>query len=62
RLLRQYERARKAETAPLIAGMDGIQRLFSHNAAGVRQLRNLGMSLFERSGPVKDWVARRAMD
>ena len=29
---------------------------------GVRQLRNLGMSLFERSGPVKDWVARRAMD
>lgn len=62
RLLRQYERARKAETAPLIAGMDGIQRLFSHSAAGVRQLRNLGMSLFERSGPVKDWVARRAMD
>ena len=62
RLLRQYERARKAETAPLIAGMDGIQRLFSHNAAGVRQLRNLGMSLFERIGPVKDWVARRAMD
>ena len=61
-LLRQYERARKTASAPLIAGMDGIQRLFSHNAAGVRQLRNLGMALFDRSGPVKDWVARRAMD
>ena len=61
-LLRQYERARKTASAPLIAGMDGIQRLFSHNAAGVRKLRNLGMALFDRSGPVKDWVARRAMD
>lgn len=62
RLLRQYERARKTEIAPLVAGMDGIQRLFAHNAASVRQLRNAGLGLFERSGPLKHWVARRAME
>lgn len=61
RLLRQYERTRKAEIAPMIAGMDGIQRLFSHNAAGIRQLRNTGMALFDNSGPIKQWVARNAM-
>ncbi len=61
RLLRQYERTRKAEIAPLVAGMDGIQRLFAHNAAGIRQLRDLGLSLFDQSGPLKHLVARRAM-
>ena len=61
RLLRQYERTRKAEIAPLIAGMDGIQRLFSHNAASIRQLRDVGLALFERSGPIKQLVARNAM-
>lgn len=61
KLLRQYERQRKAGIAPMIAGMDGIQRLFAHNAASVRQLRNLGLGLFDRSGPLKHWVARQAM-
>ena len=60
-LLRQYERTRKAEIAPLVAGMDGIQQLFAHNSGAARQLRNLGLSLFDRSGPLKQFIARRAM-
>lgn len=62
RLLRSYERARKAALAAVGGTGDGLQRLFAHNHAGVQTLRNWGMQRFERSGPLKDWVARRAMD
>ena len=43
-------------------GRLAVGRVGPQSVAGVRQLRNLGMALFDRSGPVKDWVARRAMD
>lgn len=61
RLLRRYERARRAELASLGTAMDGIQRLFAHPHPLAQRLRNWGMSGFERSGPVKTWVARQAM-
>lgn len=61
RLLRRYERARQADVRLMGATTDGLQQLFAHDD-GVRQaLRNWGMKGFERSGPLKQWVARRAM-
>jgi len=61
RLLRAYERARKTELA-LIGGVgDALQQLFSYDATWTRSLRNAGMRAFERSGPVKAWIAQRAM-
>ena len=60
-LLRRYERTRKAQIAPLMAGMDGLQWLFSHPATPVQHLRNWGMQAFERSGPFKHWIAAQAM-
>ena len=61
KLLRRYERARKAEVLTMGATMDGLQRLFSNSSAVFQAARNLGMNGFERSGPVKQWVARQAM-
>ncbi len=60
-LLRSYERTRKAQIAPLMAGMDGLQWFFSHPATPVEHLRNWGMQAFERSGPLKRWIAAQAM-
>ena len=61
RLLRSYERARRAGLAPVGAVMDGLQRLFAQPDAMVKNMRNAGMQGFEHSGPLKAWVARQAM-
>jgi 2-polyprenyl-6-methoxyphenol hydroxylase-like FAD-dependent oxidoreductase len=61
KLLRQYERARKADLALVGNAGDALQRLFNHSHPALQTLRNLGMSGFGASGPIKQWVARRAM-
>jgi len=61
RLLRHYERTRRAGLAPVGAVMDGLQRLFARPDTLTQQLRNWGMQGFEHSGPLKQWVAKRAM-
>ncbi len=71
KLLRRYERARKADVLLIGAVTDGLQQLFArgHDADGMagnasgpwQMLRNLGMQGFERSGGLKHWVTRRAM-
>lgn len=61
KLLRQYERERKASLAPMGLAMDGLQQLFARPEVPVQMLRNWGMKGFERSGPLKSWMARQAM-
>lgn len=61
KLLRRYERSRKAEVLAMGTAMDGLQQLFSRDGATWQALRNWGMNGFERSGLVKQWVARQAM-
>ena len=61
RLLRQYERARKAEFAVMGQANDMLQQLFTNRNPVVQAMRSWGMSRFEASGPIKQWVARRAM-
>ena len=61
RLLRQYERARKAEFAVMGQANDVLQRLFTNRHPTVQAMRNWGMNRFEASGPIKQWIARRAM-
>jgi len=61
RLLRQYERARKAEFALVGGSGDSLQQLFSHPHALVHSARNWGMRSFDSILPLKRWVARRAM-
>ena len=61
KLLRRYERSRKAEVLTMGATMDGLQQLFSRDDASWQAVRNWGMNGFERSGLIKQWVARQAM-
>ncbi len=61
RLLRQYERSRKADMLAMGAATDSLQQLFSRPDQSLARLRNWGLTGFDRSGPLKDWVARQAM-
>ncbi|MEO7547447.1 MAG: FAD-dependent monooxygenase, partial [Ramlibacter sp.] len=60
KLLRRYERARKADVLAMGAATDGLQQLFARQDAPLRWLRNRGMRGFDGSGPLKQWVARQA--
>ncbi len=60
KLLRRYERARKADVAALGAVTDGLRGLFAQTDDRWRLLRNWGMKGFGYSGPLKRWVARQA--
>ena len=60
KLLRRYERARKADTAAVAAVTDGLQGLFAQPGEVWQMLRNRGMNGFARSGPIKTWLTRRA--
>lgn len=61
RLLRRYERERKAALLPMALAMDGLQQLFVRPEAPVQALRNWGLKGFERSPLLKQWMARQAM-
>ncbi len=61
KLLRRYERARKAGLLVMDTAMDGLQSLFSRHGGSWQAARNWGMKGFEHSGLVKQWVARQAM-
>ena len=61
RLLRRYERSRRADVLAMSLATDGLQQLFAHSVDPLPRLRNWGMSGFDRTGPIKSWVARRAM-
>ena len=61
RVLRRYERRRKAANIEVMALTDTLYRLFRSRAPGVEMLREIGMALVERAGPIKRRLARRAM-
>lgn len=61
RVLRRYERERKAGLMPMGLVMDGLQQLFTRSEPALSNLRNWGMNGFERSGLLKAWVTRQAM-
>ena len=61
RLLRAYERARKADFAVVGGSGDALQQIFKQQHPAWQTLRSMGMRGFEGSGPLKQWVAFRAM-
>lgn len=61
RVLRRYERWRKAEALPAIALLDGIKRLFHGGDPLKSRLRREGLRLVESSGPLKRLLMQRAM-
>ena len=60
KLLRRYERARKADVAAISLVTDGLQNLFAQTAPGWQTARNWGMNGLAASTPLKNWLAQRA--
>lgn len=60
KLLRRYERARKADVAAMGAVTDGLHGLFAQTDERWQMLRNWGMKGFARSSLLKRWVTRQA--
>lgn len=61
RLLRSYERARKAEFTLIGSTGDALQQIFYPSHPAIQALRNWGLQAFDFSGPLKLWIAKRAM-
>jgi 2-polyprenyl-6-methoxyphenol hydroxylase-like FAD-dependent oxidoreductase len=61
KLLRRYERARKADVLSMGWATDGLQQLFAREGSAWQTARNWGMRGFDHSGPLKSWIARQAM-
>ena len=61
RLLRRYERSRKAAFAQMGGATDALQNLFTHPHSTVAQLRKWGLTSFNGLDSLKTWVMRRAM-
>jgi ubiquinone biosynthesis UbiH/UbiF/VisC/COQ6 family hydroxylase len=61
RLLRRYVRRRAAPTAAMMGTIDALQQLFSAPGAVATAFRNNGLSLVDRAGPLKRWLASRAL-
>lgn len=59
--LRRYERWRHGDNRAMQLAMDGFKDLFGAPAAPLRLLRNAGLSLVDRAGPLKQMLARHAM-
>ena len=60
KLLRRYERARKADVAAVSAVTDGLQTLFAQTGPAWQSARNWGMNGVAISQPIKNWLMQRA--
>jgi 2-octaprenylphenol hydroxylase len=60
RVLRRYERARKAGNLTMVALTGGFRYLFSNRLPVVTELRNLGLNLTDAATPLKNLLIRRA--
>jgi len=60
RVLRRYERWRKADNLAMLAVTGGLKYLFGNTIGPVVFARNTGLSLTDRLTPVKTWVMRQA--
>lgn len=62
RILRRYARRREWPTRAMAGLTDSLLHLFADQRSPLKDVRNLGMSLVERLGPVKHWLVGRALD
>jgi 2-octaprenyl-6-methoxyphenol hydroxylase len=60
-VLEKYQRWRRFDVMTMIAATDGLNRLFSNDSAGIRLLRDAGLGLVQRIGPLKRAFMRGAM-
>jgi len=61
RLLRRYERARREEILAMTWVTHGLQRLFGAAGRPASWVRNRGLSVVDRAGPIKQLLVRHAL-
>ncbi|MET0437846.1 MAG: FAD-dependent monooxygenase [Devosia sp.] len=59
-VLGRYQAWRRLDTASMVMVTDGMNRLFSNDVAPVRAIRDFGLGLVDRAGPLKDVMIRAA--
>jgi len=59
--LRKYERWRRADNSLMMYSMSGFKNLFSNEQSNLAFIRNAGLNLVNRMGPVKHKFMRHAM-
>lgn len=61
KVLRRYERWRRADNRSMLVAMDGIKRLFGSELSVVKELRSFGLNLTDRITPLKNVLMQQAM-
>ena len=61
KVLRRYERWRRADNRSMLLAMDGLKRLFGSELSGVKILRSLGLDITNKLTPLKNLIMRQAM-
>lgn len=61
KVLRQYERWRRADNRSMLVTMDGFKRLFSNESSLLSWVRNTGMSLLDKTPLLKNTIVKQAM-
>ena len=60
-LLREYERKQQRKNLAMMAGLDGLQKVFSLQLGPFAAVRNLGLDLVNASAPLKKEIVTIAM-
>jgi 2-octaprenylphenol hydroxylase len=60
-VLRRYERWRRGDNLLMMMAMDGINQVFSNTRSPLQRVRNLGLSLVNRSAAARRQFMRHAM-
>ena len=61
KVLRRYERWRRADNRSMLVAMDGLKRLFGSELSAVKGLRSLGLNITDKITPLKNLLMRQAM-
>ena len=61
KVLRRYERWRRADNRSMLVAMDGLKRLFGSELSAVKDLRSLGLNLTNKITPLKNLIMQQAM-
>lgn len=61
KVLRRYERWRRADNRSMLVAMDGLKRLFGSELSVVKDLRSFGLNLTNKIKPLKNIIMQQAM-
>ena len=61
KVLRRYERWRRADNRSMLLAMDGLKRLFGSELSAVKSLRSLGLDITNKITPLKNLIMQQAM-